>query len=425
MNPIKSIAIIGLGYVGLPLAIEFGKKFKTIGYDTDLKRIQNLKNNIDSNKEISSTDIKDSKKLIFKNNICDLKNIDMFIVTVQSPILKNKTPDLSYIRKATEEVSSVMKKKSFIVYESTVYPGATENYCLPILEKKSKLKLNRDFYLGYSPERTNPGDKKNKITDIIKVVSGSSDYALRVINEVYRSIIKAGTYQAKTIKVAEASKVIENIQRDLNIALMNELSIIFNKLEIDTNDVLNCAKTKWNFNNYYPGLVGGHCIGVDPYYLTYISKQHGYKPNVILSGRNVNDRMYVHIVNLFLKELKKKNPKLKNPKILIMGYTFKENVTDVRNTQVENMINFFKKKNFYNLDVYDPNVNLEDIKTPTKKIFIKKLVKFKYDGVIISVRHDKFIKFGPKYIKNLLRNDRGLIFDVKDILGKDKNIIKL
>ena len=425
MNPIKNIAIIGLGYVGLPLAIEFGKKFKTIGYDKDLKRIQNLKNNIDSNKEISSTDIIKSKKLIFKNNIRDLKNIDMFIVTVQSPILKNKTPDLSYIRKATEEVSSVMKKKSFIVYESTVYPGATENYCLPILEKKSKLKLNRDFYLGYSPERTNPGDKKNKITDIIKVVSGSSDYALGVINEVYRSIIKAGTYKAKTIKVAEASKVIENIQRDLNIALMNELSIIFNKLELDTNDVLNCAKTKWNFNNYYPGLVGGHCIGVDPYYLTYISKQHGYKPNVILSGRNINNRMYVHIVNLFLKELKKKNPKLKKPKILIMGYTFKENVSDVRNTQVENMINFLKKKNFYNLDVYDPNVNLEDIKTPIKKIFIKKLVKFKYDGVIISVKHDKFIKFGPKYIKNLLRDDRGLIFDVKGILGKDKNIIKL
>ena len=425
MNPIKNIAIIGLGYVGLPLAIEFGKKFKTIGYDKDLKRIQNLKNNIDSNKEISSTDIIKSKKLIFKNNIRDLKNIDMFIVTVQSPILKNKTPDLSYIRKATEEVSSVMKKNSFIVYESTVYPGATENYCLPILEKKSKLKLNRDFYLGYSPERTNPGDKKNKITDIIKVVSGSSDYALGVINEVYRSIIKAGTYKAKTIKVAEASKVIENIQRDLNIALMNELSIIFNKLELDTNDVLNCAKTKWNFNNYYPGLVGGHCIGVDPYYLTYISKQHGYKPNVILSGRNINNRMYVHIVNLFLKELKKKNPKLKKPKILIMGYTFKENVSDVRNTQVENMINFLKKKNFYNLDVYDPNVNLEDIKTPIKKIFIKKLVKFKYDGVIISVKHDKFIKFGPKYIKNLLRDDRGLIFDVKGILGKDKNIIKL
>ena len=346
MNPIKNIAIIGLGYVGLPLAIEFGKKFKTIGYDKDLKRIQNLKNNIDSNKEISSTDIIKSKKLIFKNNIRDLKNIDMFIVTVQSPILKNKTPDLSYIRKATEEVSSVMKKNSFIVYESTVYPGATENYCLPILEKKSKLKLNRDFYLGYSPERTNPGDKKNKITDIIKVVSGSSDYALGVINEVYKTIIKAGTYKAKTIKVAEASKVIENIQRDLNIALMNELSIVFSKLEIDTDDVLNCAKTKWNFNNYYPGLVGGHCIGVDPYYLTYISKQHGYKPDVILSGRNINDRMYIHIVNLFLKELKKKNPKLKKPKILIMGYTFKENVTDTRNTQVENMINFLKKKKF-------------------------------------------------------------------------------
>ena len=425
MNPIKNIAIIGLGYVGLPLAIEFGKKFKTIGYDTDLKRIQNLKNNIDSNKEISSTDIRKSKKLSFKNNIHDLKNIDMFIITVQSPILENKTPDLSYIKKATEEVSSVMKKKSFIVYESTVYPGATENYFLPILEKKSKLKLNKDFYLGYSPERTNPGDKKNKITDIIKVVSGSNDYALGVINEVYRSIIKAGTYKAKTIKVAEASKVIENIQRDLNIALMNELSIIFSKLELDTNDVLNCAKTKWNFNNYYPGLVGGHCIGVDPYYLTYISKQHGYKPNVILSGRNINDKMYIHIVNLFLKELKKKNPKLKKPKILIMGYTFKENVTDTRNTQVENMINFLKKKNFYNLDVYDPNVNLEDIKNPIKKIFIKKLVKFKYDGVIISVKHDKFIKFGSKYIKNLLRNDRGLIFDVKGILGNDKNIIKL
>ena len=425
MNPIKSIAVIGLGYVGLPLAIEFGKKSKTIGYDTDLKRIKNLKNNIDSNKEISSTDIKKSKKLSFKNNIHDLKNIDMFIITVQSPILENKTPDLSYIKKATEEVSSVMKKKSFIVYESTVYPGATENYCLPILEKKSKLKLNKDFYLGYSPERINPGDKKNKLTDIVKVVSGSSDYALRVINEVYRSIIKAGTYKANMIKVAEASKVIENIQRDLNIALVNEFSIIFNKLQINTDDVLKCADTKWNFNKYYPGLVGGHCIGIDPYYLTYISKQSGYKPNVILSGRNINDKMYVHIVNLFLKELKKKNPKLKKPKILIMGYTFKENVTDIRNTQVKSMINFFWKKNFYNLDVYDPNVNLEDIKTSIKKFFIKKLVKFQYDGVIISVKHDQFIKLGTKYIKDLLKNDKGLIFDVKDILGRDKNIIKL
>ncbi len=349
----------------------------------------------------------------------------MFIITVQSPILKNKKPDLSYIKSATQKVSKVMKRKSFIVYESTVFPGVTENYCLPILQKKNNFKLNRDFFLGYSPERTNPGDKKNKITKIIKVVSGSNKYALNVINHVYKSIIKAGTFKAKSIKTAEASKVIENIQRDLNIALMNELSIVFNKLKIETNDILNCANTKWNFNKYYPGLVGGHCIGVDPYYLTYISEKSGYKPKVILSGRKINDKMYETVTNLFLRELKKNNPKLKNPKILIMGYTFKENVSDVRNTQIKNILTYLLKKNFSRINIFDPNLNLSELENSIKKYFVKKLRNNFYDGIILAVRHDQFLKLGTNKINKLTKNKNGIILDIKNSLKEGKNIIKL
>ena len=425
MNPIKTIGIIGLGYVGLPLAVEFGKKYKTFGYDINISRIKNLKKNIDNNKEINFTELKKSKKLIFTNNISELENVDMFIITVQSPILKNKKPDLSYIKSATQKVSKVMKRKSFIVYESTVFPGVTENYCLPILQKKNNFKLNRDFFLGYSPERTNPGDKKNKITKIIKVVSGSNKYALNVINHVYKSIIKAGTFKAKSIKTAEASKVIENIQRDLNIALMNELSIVFNKLKIETNDILNCANTKWNFNKYYPGLVGGHCIGVDPYYLTYISEKSGYKPKVILSGRKINDKMYETVTNLFLRELKKNNPKLKNPKILIMGYTFKENVSDVRNTQIKNILTYLLKKNFSRINIFDPNLNLSELENSIKKYFVKKLRNNFYDGIILAVRHDQFLKLGTNKINKLTKNKNGIILDIKNSLKEGKNIIKL
>ena len=425
MNPIKTIGIIGLGYVGLPLAVEFGKKYKTFGYDINISRIKNLKKNIDNNKKINFTELKKSKKLIFTNNISELENVDMFIITVQSPILKNKKPDLSYIKSATQKVSKVMKRKSFIVYESTVFPGLKENYCLPILQKKNNFKLNRDFFLGYSPERINPGDKKNKITKIIKVVSGSNKYALNVINHVYKSIIKAGTFKAKSIKTAEASKVIENIQRDLNIALMNELSIVFNKLKIETNDILNCANTKWNFNKYYPGLVGGHCIGVDPYYLTYISEKSGYKPKVILSGRKINDKMYETVTNLFLRELKKNNPKLKNPKILIMGYTFKENVSDVRNTQIKNILTYLLKKNFSRINIFDPNLNLSELENSIKKYFVKKLRNNFYDGIILAVRHDQFLKLGKNKINKLMKNKNGIILDIKKSFKKSKNIIKL
>ena len=330
----KKIALIGLGYVGLPLAIEFGKKFKVVGFDISKERIDLLKKNEDPNLEISKKEFSDSAHLNFSHNIDDIKDCNIYIITVPTPIDKHKTPDLTALEKSSKTVGSVLKKGDIVIYESTVYPGATEEFCVPILEKQSGLKFNTDFYCGYSPERINPGDKKHKLIDIKKVTAGSTPEIALEVDELYNEIIVAGTHKAESIKVAEAAKVIENTQRDLNIALINELSIIFKKLNIDTEAVLKAAETKWNFNSFRPGLVGGHCIGVDPYYLTYKSKIAGYEPKIILAGRKLNDNMSTYVTKNILKILTKKKIKIKKAKILIMGLSFKENCSDLRNSKI-------------------------------------------------------------------------------------------
>ena len=337
------ISIIGVGYVGLPLAIKLSKYFKVYGYDANNERIDQLKKGIDIFKDQKISN-KEKKKIKFTNNINELENSNIFIVTVPTPVKKNKNPDLSHLISASKTVGSVMKRNSIVIYESTVYPGCTEEVCVPVLEKYSKLKANFDFFYGYSPERINVGDKKHKIENIKKIVSSSNKYSMKKIFKVYNSIIRAGVYKAESIKVAEAAKVIENTQRDLNIALINELSIIFSKLGINTNEVLNAALTKWNFVKYEPGLVGGHCVGVDPYYLTYKSKKIGYNPKVILSGRKTNDQMSKHVFDLVNKYAKKNHIDKKRYKVLVLGYSFKENCSDIRNSKIEDLVNHFLKK---------------------------------------------------------------------------------
>ena len=324
INKLK-LAVIGLGYVGLPLALEFAKKKNVIGFDLDKKRIDQLKTGFDKNLEINSREFKNLKKLKFTNDKKDLKLSNFFIITVPTPIDKIKKPDLQPILSASETVGRFLKKKDIVVYESTVYPGCIEEKCVPVLEKFSRLKFNKDFFCGYSPERINPGDKKLKVSNIKKITSGSTPNVAKLIDNLYKKIIKAGTHKAPSIKVAEAAKVIENTQRDLNIALINELSILFNKLKIDTKQVLDAAESKWNFIPFKPGLVGGHCIGVDPYYLTYKAKKIGYSPKVILAGRSINDNMGSYVASELIKKMRKKKIKVKTAKILIMGLTIKEN----------------------------------------------------------------------------------------------------
>ncbi len=339
----NKIAIIGLGYVGLPLAIEFGKKYKTYGYDINQNRINSLKMGMDTTMEFKKDYILSSKKLVFVNKVKDLEECNIFIVTVPTPIFKNNSPDLRNIIDATKKVASVLKKNSIVIFESTVYPGLTDEVCVPILEKISNLKSNKDFYYGYSPERINPGDKKHQLTSIKKIVSGSNNFSSKKIKKLYESIIKAGTHMAPSIKVAEAAKVIENIQRDINVAFANELFKIFEKLNLNTYDILRAANTKWNFLDFKPGLVGGHCIGVDPYYLLYKCKKIKFKSEIITAGRKVNDEMSFYYANIINKQIIKKF-KQKKIKILVMGYTFKENCSDTRNTKVIDIIKYFQKK---------------------------------------------------------------------------------
>ncbi len=367
INP--KICVIGLGYVGLPLAVAFSKKFKVVGYDVNKMRVEELKRNYDKTNEIEKEKLKKNKNLIFINNISDIKNIDFFVITVPTPI-KNKKPDLKMIIEATKLVAKKIKKKNFVVYESTVYPGVTEDICSKIIENKSKLKLNKDFYIGYSPERINPSDKKRTIEKITKVTSGSNKYSADYIDKVYKQVITAGTYKAKSIKIAEAAKVIENTQRDLNIAFVNELGIIFNKLNINLNDVLKTAETKWNFLNFKPGLVGGHCIGVDPYYLTYKSRKEGYYPKTILSGRKINDQMAKYIAKDFQKKIFN-NRNLSSKKILILGYTFKEDCNDIRNSKVFDLFQALNKKHHI-IHIYDPHVIKSELNKSIKLGFKKK-----------------------------------------------------
>ena len=415
---IKKIALIGLGYVGLPLAIEFGKKFKVIGFDISKDRINLLKKNEDPNLEISKKEFLDSTHLSFSNSVDDIKDCNIFIITVPTPIYNNKMPDLTALKKSSQTVGSVLKKNDIVIYESTVFPGATEEFCVPILEKQSKLKFNTDFYCGYSPERINPGDKKHRLIDIKKVTAGSTPQIATEVDKLYKIIISAGTYKAESIKVAEAAKVIENTQRDLNIALINELALIFKKMNIDTEQVLNAACTKWNFLPFRPGLVGGHCIGVDPYYLTYKANKIGYYPEIILAGRKINDNMAAYVAKEVLKLMNSKDIQIAKANILIMGLTFKENCPDYRNSRVVDLIREFKNLNC-NVDVYDPLVDKKKFAYEYKIEVIEKPIKNKYDATIIAVAHDEFKSLTKKQIRAYGRPNH-VLYDIKYLLKSNE-----
>ena len=414
----KKIAVIGLGYVGLPLAIEFGKKRETIGFDINLKRINDLQKEIDITNEISSDEFKAAKNLSYTNNINDLTKCEIFIITVPTPIDKYMQSDLTFVIKSSELVGSIISKGNIVIYESTVYPGVTEEICAPIIEKKSGLVFNRDFYCGYSPERINPGDKFHRITSIKKVTAGSTPTIAIEINKLYQEIIAAGTHLAPSIKIAEASKVIENTQRDLNIALINEFAIIFNRLNINTQSVLEASETKWNFLPFKPGLVGGHCIGVDPYYLAYKSIQAGYNPEMILSGRRLNNSMPSHIVDQVFRLMKKKFDTKIDLNVLIMGFTFKENCPDIRNTQVLNLVEGFQKLNF-NVDVFDPYCNDQLLDKNYKFKFIKKPIKSKYHAIVLAVAHDQFKKLSLDQIREFGK-EQAIIYDIKYLFNANE-----
>ena len=425
INSIKDIkiAIVGLGYVGLPLTLEFAKYRKVIGFDIQKKRIEELNAGIDKNFESSKEEIQNSKQLNFTSNEEDLKYANCFIITVPTPIDKLKKPDLRPLLQASEMIGKIIKEGDLIIYESTVYPGCTEEVCVPILEKFSNLKFNKNFFCGYSPERINPGDKEHTISNVKKITSGSTSEILDLVDSLYNEIITVGTYRTSSIKVAEAAKVIENTQRDINIALINELSMIFSKLNIDTKEVLDAAGSKWNFLPFKPGLVGGHCIGVDPYYLTYKAKSVGHIPQIILAGRKINDNMGSHIVSELLKKMEKKKINIKNSKILIMGLTFKENCSDIRNSGVKIVFERLKKYTD-NIDLYDPWADSEGI----KKIYginpQQKLNKGNYDVIIMTVRHKIFIEMGKIEILNLCKKNH-IIYDLKYLFTKEQIDLRL
>jgi len=425
INTIKDIklGIIGLGYVGLPLALEFSKNRKVIGFDLKKNRIEELNSGIDKNLESSKEEIQNSKQLNFTNNVEDLKYANCFIVTVPTPVNELKKPDLQPLLQASEMIGKIIKKGDLIIYESTVYPGCTEEVCVPILEKFSNLKFNLDFFCGYSPERINPGDKKHTISNIKKITSGSTPKILDLIDNLYNEIIIAGTHKASSIKVAEAAKVIENTQRDINIALINELSMIFSKLNIDTKEVLDAAGSKWNFLHFKPGLVGGHCIGVDPYYLTYKAESVGHHPKIILAGREINDNMGSHVVSEMIKKMEEKKINIKNSKILIMGITFKENCSDIRNSGVKMVFERLKKYT-HNIDLYDPWTDSKEIKKIYGINSQQTLDKNSYDGIIIAVAHKIFIEMGKIEILNLCKKNH-VIYDLKYLFTKDQIDLRL
>ena len=437
------IAIIGLGYVGLPLAIEFAKNKKcqitnrennnkVMGFDIDKNRIKDLKNGIDLTNELKNEDLRVLKKIELTNDPKKLKNNDVFIISVPTPIDKFNNPNTKSLRDASHLIGKIIKefkndlkiKTPIIIYESTVYPGATEELCIPIIEKESCLKLNEDFLCGYSPERINPGDKVHGLKDIVKVTSGSNEIASEWINSLYSSVLDAGTHKAKSIKVAEAAKIIENTQRDLNIALINELAIICSLLKIDTLDVIEAASTKWNFIKFKPGLVGGHCIGVDPYYLTHKAEELGYHPQVVLAGRRINDGMHIWIAQKLILSMVKKGHIILNSKILILGFTFKENCPDYRNTKVEDLIIELSKYGI-NCTISDPLCDVEKVKE-TKNIKISKKVDYKnkFDGVILAVAHDEYKKFTKSNWDELI-TDNGILFDLQGLIPIECNPIRI
>lgn len=410
------ICVIGMGYVGLPLAVAFSEKYSVVGFDISTSRIEELQSGIDSTMEVSSEELEASQKTLkFSEKLSDIENANIYIVTVPTPIDKSNKPDLTPLRSASETVGNVLKLGDLVIYESTVYPGVTEEVCVPILESVSSLKFNRGFFCGYSPERINPGDKKHTVKNILKVTSGSTPEIAQKVDSLYRSIITAGTHLASSIKVAEASKVIENTQRDVNIALINELAMIFNEMGIDTDEVIEAAATKWNFIKLKPGLVGGHCIGVDPYYLTYKAEELGYKPNLILSSRQINNGMGKYVADATIKELIDKEKLVKKSNVLILGYSFKENCPDIRNTRVDDIINNLNKFGV-NCFVYDPWVKYLINRKEFTHLDSLELNEQKYDAVILAVNHREFDGYTEE-IFNRITKGRLILIDVKSSKG--------
>lgn len=411
----KKIGIVGLGYVGLPLAVEFGKVRPVLGFDTNEHRVRELTKGHDSTLECSAEELAEAGQLVFSSDASDLETCQIFIVTVPTPVDRANRPDMSALKKASETVGRALKAGDIVIYESTVYPGATEEICVPILEKYSGLLFNQDFFCGYSPERINPGDKKHRLPSIKKITSGSTPEVANTIDIMYAEIIKAGTYKASSIKVAEAAKVIENTQRDVNIALINELSLIFHKLKIDTLEVLEAAGTKWNFLPFRPGLVGGHCIGVDPYYLTHKAQEVGYHPEVILAGRRINDGMAQHVADETIKLMLKKGISVLGSQVLILGLTFKENCPDVRNTKVIDIVKVLSEYKAH-VDVYDPWVDLAEAKREYGLDCLRELpAPSMYHAIVLAVGHDQFVELGSAGIR-ALGVAGAVVFDVKGIL---------
>ncbi|MDV7459148.1 Vi polysaccharide biosynthesis UDP-N-acetylglucosamine C-6 dehydrogenase TviB [Acinetobacter baumannii] len=417
------IAIIGLGYVGLPLAVEFGKKVPVVGFDIYQKRISELKSGQDHTLEVSPEELKQAAQLSYTANLEELKDCNFFIVTVPTPIDNYKQPDLTPLVKASTSIGKILKKGDIVVYESTVYPGATEEVCIPVLEEISGLTFNKDFFAGYSPERINPGDKLHRVTNILKITSGSTPEVADYVDEVYNLIIEAGTHKAASIKVAEAAKVIENTQRDVNIALINELALIFNKLGIDTEEVLKAAGTKWNFLPFRPGLVGGHCIGVDPYYLTHKAQAIGYHPEIILAGRRLNDSMGAYVVTQLVKGMIKKKIQVEGAKVLVLGLSFKENCPDIRNTKVIDIVKELQEYHM-DVDVYDPWIDSEETQHEYGITPVKQPTAGQYDAVILAVAHNEFKEMGIEAIRSLGKTSH-VLYDLKYVLAQSESDIRL
>ena len=417
------VCVVGLGYVGLPLAVEFSKIYKVKGFDNNKKRIKELENGLDKTLEVTKKSLENAVNLSITSKLEDIQDSNFYIVTVPTPIDKNKEPDLNPLIGASQDIGSVLKRGDIVVYESTVYPGATEEICVPILEKYSSLKFNTDFFVGYSPERINPGDRKHTLRDIIKITSGSTETIADEIDNLYSNIIDAGTHKAESIKVAEAAKVIENTQRDINIALMNELALIFNAMDIDTEEVLKAAGTKWNFLPFSPGLVGGHCIGVDPYYLTHKSKQVGYHPEIILAGRELNDSMSSKVSSRLISAMADNDIKVNDSKVLIMGLTFKENCPDLRNSKsfdlVEDLISMGCK-----VDCLDPYISEEDLDHYPLVNLVDNIDDNIYDGIIVAVAHNEFKELGIGKVKNLCKRN-SIIFDLKYLFSKEDTDLRM
>lgn len=420
------IAVVGLGYVGLPLAVEFGKKYPTLGFDINKARLAELASGHDHTLEVEDEELKQAQHLSYGSELEDLAQCNVFIVTVPTPINEHKQPDLTPLIKASESIGKVLKKNDVVIYESTVYPGATEYDCVPVLEKFSGLKFNQDFFAGYSPERINPGDKEHRVTSILKVTSGSTPEIACFVDDLYRSIIVAGTYKASAIRVAEAAKVIENTQRDVNIGLINELALIFNRLGIDTEEVLKAAGTKWNFLPFRPGLVGGHCIGVDPYYLTHKAQSVGYHPEIILAGRRLNDGMGAYVAGQLVKAMLKKSIQVNGSRVLMLGFAFKENCPDVRNTRVVDIV--FELREFgVKVDCFDPWVSAAEARHEYGIDVLTQATDLQggeYDAIVLAVAHRQFSEMGATGIKNLGKAE-SVVYDLKYVLNASESDIRL